>query len=544
MSAKGRLHPNSMPVSWKINIALTAVFGLVLIANITHSVINERRLVEHVVNRQANDLVESYFDATNTLMLTGGMQQRALLRKKYTERPEVLDARILRGELVSKQFGPGLPEEQPTNARERAALEGQAVDELTTEDGARVLTILTPIRAQKDVKGTNCLLCHPVPENSVLGAIVMRYSLKELDAQVLRNLLTSSAIQVAMFAIGLILIGWLLKRFVTARIGIMRDTIDTIERSANLVKRIPVTSEDEIGATSSTFNRMLERFRTIILQAARTSDQLVSTAGQVSEVADKTHRGVKEQRTETDQLATAIAEMAATSQEVARNAAETATTTDHANHEAKKGMTLSHEAIAGIEGLATKIQRAGQVIQTLENESNNISMVLDVIRDIADQTNLLALNAAIEAARAGDSGRGFAVVADEVRNLAQRTQDSTSEIAGIIGRLKDEAHNAVGAMHSANSEVDATVTKVHATVSSLELIASKIESIYSMNDQIATAVEQQSAVAEELNRNICTISQVADDAAHGAEATTAASREMDGLARELHQAVSQFTVED
>jgi methyl-accepting chemotaxis protein len=268
--------------------------------------------------------------------------------------------------------------------------------------------------------------------------------------------------------------------------------------------------------------------------------QLNEVSDRVADVADETLKVVMEQRSETDMVASAMNEMSATVQEVARNASQTAAASRGADDEAKNGAFVATEALGGIEVLIRDIENAAKVIQKVEADSANIGMVLDVIKGIAEQTNLLALNAAIEAARAGEQGRGFAVVADEVRTLASRTQKSTEEIQTMIERLQGGVRDAVRAMEAAQTRAQFGSDQVEKAAESLGMIAGEVGTINDMNTQIATAAEEQSAVADEINRNISSISHMADMTSEGAKQTSQISEELVRVANELNRLVGQF----
>jgi methyl-accepting chemotaxis protein len=199
-------------------------------------------------------------------------------------------------------------------------------------------------------------------------------------------------------------------------------------------------------------------------------------------------------------------------------------------------------SVNGIRSLAENVEEAAGVIHRLEQDSEQIGTILDVIRGIADQTNLLALNAAIEAARAGEQGRGFAVVADEVRTLAQRTQQSTQEIQAMIEQLQEGSRNAVQVMELGRQRTEESVDLSSRAGTSLDAITSAVSRITDMNLQIASAAQEQSTVAEEMARNINQISEVSDETSHGAQQTEDASQQLSQLASELQTLVQQFKV--
>lgn len=326
----------------------------------------------------------------------------------------------------------------------------------------------------------------------------------------------------------------------------LRETTDAMNDishgEGDLTQRLTSNGKDEVAELALAFNRFAEKVQQMVIQVSGSTAQLASAAEQMAVITDETNQSVQDQHGQIEEVATAINEMAATAQEVANSAASAAGAANNADDEANLGRGVVQETIDTIDSLASDIGEAVGVINRLEENSDNIGGVLDVIRGIAEQTNLLALNAAIEAARAGEQGRGFAVVADEVRTLAHRTQESTQEIQSMIESLQQGARNAVEVMNKSNDRSQECVEKAASAGTSLTSITSSVNQINEMNLQIATAAEEQTSVAEEINRNVLQINALVEGTASGARQTSSASAELTSLASQLQSLVGQFKI--
>ncbi|WP_213877690.1 PAS domain-containing methyl-accepting chemotaxis protein [Pseudomonas sp. dw_358] len=282
------------------------------------------------------------------------------------------------------------------------------------------------------------------------------------------------------------------------------------------------------------------RMKTCLTRLQDTAEHLTGQARQSDTLAQKSSVGLERQRVETEQVAAAINEMAATTVDVASHVQRTAEATQEANRLTRQGRDIAGETRTAIQKLSDAVGETGRTVTQLAKDSNEIGGVVDVIKGIADQTNLLALNAAIEAARAGEMGRGFAVVADEVRQLAQRTTESTGQIHGLIAKLQHTATAAVQTMDAGHRQAEEGVTRVQQADEALQGISQAVAHITDMATQIAAATEQQSAVAEEISRNISTISILADETSEQAQSSAMLSEALTRTANSQYSLVERF----
>lgn len=317
---------------------------------------------------------------------------------------------------------------------------------------------------------------------------------------------------------------------------------DIAQGDGDLTIRVPVNTQDEIGDLGKNFNTFADKLQNIVKQIIEVTGELSNSAGSMAAVTEQTSVAIRTQGDETQMVASAITEMAATSQEVASNAESASSSAHEADDEAKSGNKIVLDTISSINALADEVKASSEVIDKVRGDSENIGAVLDVIKGVAEQTNLLALNAAIEAARAGEQGRGFAVVADEVRTLAQRTQDSATEIENLIETLQSGSEQAVTSMEQSRDRVLATVEQATHAGESLTTITSAVETISDMNTQIATAAEEQTAVSDEISRNIENIQEMSHQTSAGSEQIAEASEKLANLSHQLDQLIGQFKV--
>lgn len=310
--------------------------------------------------------------------------------------------------------------------------------------------------------------------------------------------------------------------------------------NGDLGQELPYTDKDT-GIYRSVCE-MSEKLRHLISSMLDTSNNLIQSANTSTNIADSNVITVANQKEMTDQVVVAIEEMAQSFQEVVRHAAASADKSEAGMKETVKGRDSVRQTAQAVSELDDNIKNSMEVISKLEEQSQDIGGVVHVIQSISEQTNLLALNAAIEAARAGEMGRGFAVVADEVRTLAQRTNDATSQIQGMIQALQEGTANTVDAMEKSTSQATIAVERSNDTDAALAVIYEMINDIADMNAQVATAVEEQSAVTEDISKNMSGISDSFEATSESAVETQTASKEVNVMAQRLNELASEFKV--
>ncbi|MCK9775807.1 methyl-accepting chemotaxis protein [Pseudomonas syringae] len=355
----------------------------------------------------------------------------------------------------------------------------------------------------------------------------------------------TAVVQLLSVALVVLLVGIFAAFLITRQITVpLNSTVIAARRIADgdLTHDSSTTRQDELGLLQNTMQHMTVSLRGLIGGIGNGVTQIATAAEQLSAVSEQTSTGVTLQKNEVDQVATAMNEMASTVQEVARNTEDASQAAKQASERAAHGSSVVQHATREIGQLAGEVQQLGEAMQRLTEDSGKIGSVIDVIKAVAEQTNLLALNAAIEAARAGEQGRGFAVVADEVRSLAQRTQNSTTEIEALIQALQKGTGAASGLMDASLQRTEGTVVLARQAEQALVEINQSIGTIEQMSQQISAAAEQQSAVTEEINRSVLSVRDIADQSASATEQSAASTVELARLGSDLQSMVARFKI--
>ncbi|MGF1718946.1 methyl-accepting chemotaxis protein [Vibrio kyushuensis] len=370
-------------------------------------------------------------------------------------------------------------------------------------------------------------------------------SLIQLTDQKYQSAQTSMIISIILCTL-VILVAGLVSYFtikdLTARVKDLVSVMGTVREESDLTVRATHIDKSELGIISASLNATLEQFSGVIDNLSSSSMTLASAAEETSQTCQYNSETMVEQKDQVGLIATAIEELSATVREVAIKTQQTAESAKVANEQSLSGLGTVQKSYQSIDSLAMEIDGLAEKITRLHESSNSINSVIDVIKSVAEQTNLLALNAAIEAARAGEQGRGFAVVADEVRTLAQRTQQSTSEIEGFISSLQSDVQDAFNVIDSSQEKAKVAVEESKNVEQTLEGISEAVNEIFSMAEQIATATEEQSVVTQDIAMNVTIVDEKSTETTTGAAQIAATAVEQAHLATSLKNLSSTYKI--
>ncbi|MBI4995582.1 MAG: methyl-accepting chemotaxis protein [Rhodocyclales bacterium] len=531
----------------KIWVKLTLAIWLMLVVFWTSLIFWESYVNRQTAIEQAKAFSLSMHESTlaglTGMMITRTIGQREIFLDQIKQLSIIRDLSVLRGDAVTKLFGPGnAKDSKPRDAVEELVLsKGEEFSAVESDAKGEYLRVVRPTKASSNYLGKDCILCHQVPEGTVLGAVSMKISLDQVNsavsAQRIKSLLAAVILSIPLLAF----IYLFIRNVVTNPIDQMVAGLRNIARGeGDLTQRLEVHGKDEIGAASSAFNDMMAKMASLVHQVSDSAREvtiaardLAASAGQVETSSHRQNDTSVAASGAVDQMVSAIASIAQSTEEVHEQSRESLRRSEEGN------VSLSR-LIGQIAVVETTVREIADSVGQFVDSTVAITNMTKEVRDIADQTNLLALNAAIEAARAGEQGRGFAVVADEVRKLAEKSAGSASEIDGITRALSERSDAVQRSIQSGLDHLTSSQDSLEAVAEVLGEASGSVTQVGNGLDAIANATEEQRRVSGEVAANIDSIAEMAKENNKAVEQTAAAAKKLQQLADDLQEIVSRF----
>ncbi|KUM43937.1 chemotaxis protein [Pseudomonas sp. EpS/L25] len=360
-------------------------------------------------------------------------------------------------------------------------------------------------------------------------------SMDDAKRQAMLTLIVGGVIA-ALLALG---IAWSLSRTIVGRLA-QAVTVARNIADGRLDSPISESGGDEVGQLLGAFGLMQEKLREMIQRIKQGTDQLVAAAQGISANSQQLSAAAQEQSSAASSMAATVEELTVSINHVADNANEAHDLSSQSGRLAQDGGRTIQASVDSMRSIAGTVQSSADRIGELGGHAERVSSIVSVIKGIADQTNLLALNAAIEAARAGEQGRGFAVVADEVRQLAQRTANSTQEIAAMIEKIQAATHAAMADMDVGVRQVNAGVDLANQAGEAVVSINSSSDNVVRVVNQISLALREQTAASHDVARNVERIAQMAQQNSEAIGETVQTAVSLDALAQDLNRQIGQF----
>jgi methyl-accepting chemotaxis protein len=356
---------------------------------------------------------------------------------------------------------------------------------------------------------------------------------------------SSRANMLIAFSVGLLLsifIAWKIIRSVVAPLTGLQAAMGEIERSGDFTRRVEVLGSDEVGQTAASFNQLLTILQKALGEILEGTARLDAAATELSTTAQQAAKSSEMTSESSSAMAAAIEEMTVSVANINQNAQETSKLTQHAGELSQHGSDVIGRTVVEMHNVAEAVSKSSEIITELGRQSEKISGIVQVIKDVADQTNLLALNAAIEAARAGEQGRGFAVVADEVRKLAERTSSATGEIGTMIAAIQGSSQSAVSAMSNAAGRVESGVTLADDAGEAITNIQQGSKRVEAHVGDITLILAEQDNASQSIAQQVERVAQAAEQNSAAARSSSEAAKNIEKLSQVMRATVGKFKV--
>ena len=310
--------------------------------------------------------------------------------------------------------------------------------------------------------------------------------------------------------------------------------------AGDLSVEIPVANTDSTSLLAA-MKVMQSNLQKLIGEIQTNADMVTSAAKKMTIAAENVAGSSQQQSASSLEIAAAMEQSTVSINLMSDSANQAQTISGDSESLMNETSGVVSEAVNRIAKIATVVEQASQTVRTLGQESENVSKIVLVIKEVADQTNLLALNAAIEAARAGEQGRGFAVVADEVRKLAERTTQSTQEITTMISSMQSSARDAVTCIEDAVANVNEGVILTKRVGESVSRLGASSHEVKEVIIDVSSALREQNAASNEIARNVEQIAQTIERNSGAVGEVAKAATELQQLANSLTDSARHFT---